>query len=154
MPEIANPASTARIGPLPIHPMLLPFPIVCFTGALVTDLAYWKTAEMMWTNISAWLLFVGIVFGVLAGIAGMIDFFTNRLVRRLAPGWIHGVGNLVVLLLALFNNFIHSHDAWTSVVPTGLVLSALTVIVMIITTWLGRSLVYRHHVGVANDVVV
>lgn len=36
----------------PIHPMLVPFPIVCFVGALATDIAYRRTAEIMWADIS------------------------------------------------------------------------------------------------------
>ncbi len=54
--------------------MLVPFPIVCFIGALVTDIAYWRTAEIMWADISAWLLLAGLIMGRLAGIAGLIDF--------------------------------------------------------------------------------
>ena len=59
-------------------------------------------------------------------------------------------GNIVVMLLALFNAFVHSRDGWTSVVPTGLILSALTVLVMLFTGWLGWAMVYRHRVGVVN----
>src|SRR5436190_23434508 len=88
----ANPASTARIAAHPIHPMLVPFPIACFVGTLLTDLAYWKTAEMMWADFSAWLLFAGLVMGVLAAIAGLTDFLGNRLIRRLAPAWFLMVG--------------------------------------------------------------
>src|SRR5882757_9146170 len=146
----ANPASTARIARHPIHPMLVPFPIACFVATLVTDLTYWKTAEMMWADFSAWLLFVGLIMGGLAAIAGLIDFLSNRLVRALAPAWFHMIGNVVVLLLALFNSFVHSRDAWTSVVPSGLILSALTVIVLLFTGWMGESMVFRHHVGVMN----
>ncbi len=65
---------TAQIARRPIHPMLVPLPIVCFIGALVTDIAYWRTAEIMWADISAWLLLAGLIMGVLAGIAGLIDF--------------------------------------------------------------------------------
>ena len=54
-----------------------------------------------------------------------------------------------MLILALFNSLIHSRDAWTSVVPTGLTLSAITVLVMLFTGWLGWAMVYRHGVGVA-----
>jgi uncharacterized membrane protein len=93
----ANPASKARIATRPIHPMLVPFPIACFVGTLFTDLAYWKTAEMMWADFSAWLLFAGLGMGVLAAIAGLIDFLSNRLVRALAPAWFHMVGNAIVL---------------------------------------------------------
>ncbi|SDC97116.1 DUF2231 domain-containing protein [Bradyrhizobium brasilense] len=146
----ANPASTARIGSHPIHPMLVPFPIACFVGTLVTDIAYWQTAEMQWANFSAWLLFAGLIMGGLAAIAGLIDLLSNRLIRGLTYAWFHMVGNVVVLLLALFNAFIHSRDAWTSVVPTGLMLSALTVLVMLCTGWLGWAMVYRHRVGVAG----
>jgi uncharacterized membrane protein len=143
------PASRARIARQPIHPKLVPFPIVCFTGALFTDIAYARTADMMWTNFSAWLLAVGMAMGVLAALAGLVDFIGNRQVRAQRPAWPHMLGNIVVLVLALFNNFVHSRDAWTSVVPTGLILSAATVALMMVTGWLGASLVYRHRVGVA-----
>jgi uncharacterized membrane protein len=85
----------------------------------------------------------------LAALAGLVDFLSNRLVRAQRPAWPHFIGNVIVLLLALFNNFVHSRDAWTSVVPTGLILSALTVVVMLVTAWLGGAMVYRHRVGVA-----
>ena len=145
-----NPASTARVAMHPIHPMLVPFPIACFVGTLVTDIAYWQTAEMMWADFSAWLLFAGLVMGSLAAIAGLIDFLGNRLIRRITTAWYHMIGNVVVMLLALFNAFVHSRDAWTSVVPTGLILSTLTVLLMLVTGWLGWAMVYRHHVGVAE----
>ena len=144
-----NLASTARVAMRPIHPMLVPFPIACFTGALFTDVAYWKTAEMMWADFSTWLLFAGLVMGVLAALAGLIDFLSNRLIRGLSSAWLHMAGNAAVLILALFNSLIHSRDAWTSVVPTGLTLSAITVLVMLFTGWLGWAMVYRHGVGVA-----
>jgi uncharacterized membrane protein len=146
----SNPASTARIAVHPIHPMLVPFPIACFVGALLTDLAYWKTAEMMWADFSAWLLFFGLIMGSVAAIAGLVDFLGNRRIRALGPAWFHMIGNAVVLVLALFNSFVHSRDAWTSVVPTGLMLSTLTVLVMLFTGWMGWSMVYRHRVGVMN----
>jgi DNA-binding transcriptional LysR family regulator len=58
-----NPRSTARIGKHPIHPILVPFPIVCFVGTLLTDLTYWRTADMMWADFSAWLVTVGVIMG-------------------------------------------------------------------------------------------
>ena len=61
--------------------MLVPFPIVCFVGTLVTDIAYYATAEMMWADFSAWLVSIGVVMGVLAAIAGLIDLLGNRLIH-------------------------------------------------------------------------
>ena len=34
---------------------------------------------------------------------------------------------------------VHSRDAWTSVVPAGLILSAITTILILITSWIGYS---------------
>ena len=142
--------STAQIAGHPIHPMLVPIPIACFLGALSTDIAYVASAEIMWADFSAWLLVVGVAFGVLAAIAGLTDFLGNRLVRAQPPAWPHLIGNTVALILAIFNTMIHMRDGWTSVWPAGLVLSAITVLILPVTGWLGWALVYRHGVGVAR----
>ena len=140
---------TATLARRPLHPMLIPFPLACFAGGLLTDLTYWGTAEMMWADFSAWLISAGLVLGVLAAIAGMIDFFASRRLRAQGPAWPHALGNILLLGLALLNTFVHSRDAWTSVVPTGLILSALTVAVALVTGWLGVALVRRQAVAVA-----
>ena len=57
----------------PLHRMLLAFPISLFTFALFTDIAYLKTAEVQWTNFSAWLITGALVFGGIAGVFSFID---------------------------------------------------------------------------------
>jgi uncharacterized membrane protein len=148
--SIANPVSMVRIAKHPIHPMLVPIPIACFVGALLTDVTYWQTAEMMWADFSAWLVTVGVIIGYLAAIVGLIDFLGNRLIRAQSPAWPHAIGNVVVLILATLNMFVHSRDAWTSVVPWGLTLSAAVVLILLFTGWMGWSMVYRHGVGVVE----
>ena len=145
-----NLSSTAQIAGHPIHPMLVPFPIVCFVGTLITDIAYYVTANMLWADFSAWLVTIGVIMGLLAAVAGLIDFLSNRLIRAQRPAWPHMLGNILVLVLASFNVLVHSRDDWTSVVPTGLVLSAMVVLILPVTGWLGWSMVYRHRVGVAR----
>lgn len=146
-----NPRSTARIGGHPLHPMLVPIPIGCFIGTLVTDLVYWKTATIMWANISAWLLTVGLVISIFVVLAGLIDFLGDRRIRALRAVWIHGLGNALALILSIVNAFVHSRDAYTSVVPTGLILSALVVLILLVTGWNGWEMVYRHGVGVRSE---
>lgn len=148
MQEAVRVHSTAQIAGHPIHPMLVPIPISCFVGALLTDIAYVATAEIMWANFSSWLLVIGVIFGVLAAIAGLTDFLGNRLVRSQAPAWPHLIGNAVALVVAVVNTLIHTRDAYTSVWPTGLILSVITVLILPVTGWLGWALVYRHGVGV------
>jgi uncharacterized membrane protein len=145
--NVPNLHSIARIGSHPIHPMLVPIPIACFVGALLTDLLYWRTAAMQWANFSAWLITVGVLVGWLAAIAGLIDFLGNRFIRAQPPAWPHFMGNAVALTIATVNMLIHSRDAWTSVVLTGLILSAVTVALLLFTGWMGWSLVYGYRVG-------
>ena len=146
-----NPRSTASVFGHPLHPMLVPVPIVCFVGTLATDLAYWRTANMMWADMSAWLLTVGLLVSVLVVLAGLIDFLGDRRIRRLRTAWIHGLGNAVALVLSILNALVHSRDAYTSVVPGGLILSALVVLILLVTGWNGWELVYRHRVGVRAE---
>jgi len=146
-----NPRSTAAIAGHPIHVMLVPIPIACFAGALVADVTYAETADMQWANMSAWLLIAGIIFTVLAAIAGLIDFFGEARIRTLRAAWIHVVGNVVVLILSIFNELVHSRDAYTSVVPAGLALSAITVAILLVTGWNGWSMVHRHRVAVLPE---
>lgn len=142
--------ATARIGRHPLHAALAPVPIVCFAGALFSDIAYWRSAEMMWADFSAWLLSVGVVVGSLAAIAGLVDLAANPLIRRQRAAWRHTLGSVVALALGVSNMLVHTRDAWTSVVPIGLALSIATVVVMIVTGWLGRPLDYDRGVGVVR----
>jgi uncharacterized membrane protein len=142
------PEVTVRSFEHSMHPTLISFPIACFSGALVTDIAYAVTADMMWADFSDWLLAAGLFVGVLAAIASIIDVFGHREMRGQAASWLYLLGSLVVLALAVLDNLVHSRDAWTSVVPTGLILSAALVIVMGAVIWLGSGRVYRQPVAV------
>ncbi len=128
--------STARRGGHPILRILASFPIACFTCALLTDLAYVQTTNVMWTNFSSWLLAAGMAGGVVAAMAGAVSWLTHRRDRTRRPGWTLVLGSLLVLVVAFLNNLVHSRDAWTSVMPTGLALSCVTVLLMLATAWL------------------
>jgi uncharacterized membrane protein len=135
-------AATGQSG----YVVLVAFPVVCFTLALLTDLAYFRTSNLMWAEFSAWLLLAGIVFAVLSALTGAIEYLLYR--RTIDPdvASAHGIGHVAVLVVAFFNNLIHARDGWTSVVPWGITLSALTVLIIIVTASYGASLV--HHLRV------
>ena len=145
------PHSAARIGGHPIHPMLVPIPIACFVGTLLSDIAYWRTADILWSDVSGWLLTIGLLVSVLVVLAGLIDFLGDRRIRALHQAWIHGIGNAVALVLSIFNALVHTRDAYTSVVPTGLILSTLVVLILLVTGWNGWDMVYRHGVGQGRE---
>jgi uncharacterized membrane protein len=132
-------------GGEPIHPILVSFPIAYFTAAFVTDLAYWQTAAVLWETFSDWLITAGLVMTGLAVIAFMIDLVRGKRSRTLV--WPHAVGYALAVLLSLLNAFVHSRDGYTAVVPTGLALSGLVVVILLITGWAGRALIARRGEG-------
>jgi uncharacterized membrane protein len=148
--SIENPEATAMLDGQPLHRLFLPFPIVCFTGALITDILYWQTAEVMWERFSIWLLTAGLIMAFFAAIAALIDFLFRRRNRTMRPAWYQVLGSIIIIGLALLNAFVHSRDAYTAVVPQGLILSAIVVLMMIFTNWMGGDAVYRQGLGVQN----
>ena len=136
-----HPPVRGSVAGQPLFGALMAVPAICFLGALLTDITYSRSPDMQWTNFSAWLL-------AFALLVALIDL-GHAQVRVLAAARWRAVGLIVVLVLGLFNNLVHSRDAWTSVVPQGLILSIVTVLVLIPTLWLGRALTYRYRVGVA-----
>jgi uncharacterized membrane protein len=140
--------STTAIAAHLIHAVLGSFPLVCFTLALGTDVAYWRTSNLMWSEFSAWLLLAGIVLGGLAAVIGTARFLIDADRREEGPAWPQVIGTVLVLVLAFFNNLVHAHDGWTAVVPWGLILSALTVLALFITAWFNASRIHFDGVGV------
>jgi uncharacterized membrane protein len=137
--------STGRRRRGPIHNVLVSFSAAYFTGALVTDLAYWHVPDVLWERFSIWLIAAGLVMAGLAAIAYVFDLADNRPIER--PAWPRAVGYAIAVLLSLTNAFVHSRDGYTAVVPLGLTLSALVVIVLLLTAWVGMALANRHRVG-------
>lgn len=127
--------------------MLVPFPVVCFVGAFLTDLAYWRTADMQWADFSIWLLTAGLVMAGIAAIASLIDLIRSRRTRTWKPAWLRIVGASLAVVLSLVNAFVHSRDAYTSVVPTGVILSGLAVLILLATGCLAWSMLDRRDFG-------
>ena len=128
-----SPGPGAPVAHPSIHAAIVPFPIVCFVGALLTDLAYWRTADMQWANFSVWLLTAGLVMAGFAVLASLMDLIRVRRTRIWKPAWLRILGAVSALALSLVNAFVHSRDAYTSVVPTGLILSGIVVVILLAT---------------------
>jgi uncharacterized membrane protein len=142
-----NPTSAAKISGHPIHPMIAPFPIAFFVGAFVTDLVYWQAPDAMWETFSIWLITAGLIMSGFAALAGLIDFAANKRILALKPAWPHILANVLAIVLSLVNAFVHSRDAYTAVVPTGLMLSGIVLVVLLLTAAVGKVLGNRSRVG-------
>lgn len=143
--------STAAVVGHPIHPMLIPFPIAFLVGALAADLVYWNVPDPFWAYMAVWLVGAGFVTGILAAAAGVIDFFTIDRARAHIDGWIHFIGNAVVLVLAFVSLLIRTADVEGAIVPWGLILSAIITVLLVVTGWYGGELSYRYKIGVLEE---
>jgi uncharacterized membrane protein len=142
--DSANSNSTAKPRGRPIHQMLVSFSAAYFTGALVTDLVYWQTPDELWERFSIWLITAGLIVAGLAVIAYLIDLAGGRQIA--APVWPRAIGYVLAVVLALVNAFVHSRDGYTAVVPTGLMLSGLVVLVLLLTAFVARTSANPHRV--------
>jgi uncharacterized membrane protein len=141
-------ASQAAIAGHPIHPMLIAFPIAFLVFALVSDVLYATTTDGFFARMGVWMTTAGLMTGALAGAVGLIDFLTLRRPRELRAGWIHLIGNVVVLALAAVSMFGRFRGGEDFIVPWGLALSAVISLLLAVTGWYGGEMSYRYLIGV------
>ena len=112
--------------------LLFSIPVVCFVGALFTDISYVNDADIQWSNFSTWLLAAGIFFLGIAIAVYAVAYLLTRDRPRTGLSWIFGLVLIAAFITGLFDNFIHSHDGWTAVWPTGITLTIVTVILLVV----------------------
>jgi uncharacterized membrane protein len=146
----SNPRSTFSIAGHPIHPMLIPFPIAFFVATLVCDLAFHQTGNPFWATAGLWLLGVGLIMAGLAAVVGLIDVLAEPRIQALRDAWWHAGGNVLAVLVALYNWYLRFTSGESVVTSTELALSLVVVLLLLFTGWKGWNLVYRYRVGVAD----
>ena len=145
--EHGHPRSTARIGGHPIHPMLIPFPIVCFIGTFVADIIYTQSGDTGWASASYWLLGIGLATAALAATAGIIDYLGDDRIRRLGDALKHMIANVAAVVIEVINLVLRI-DNRDFIDSTGVWLSGLVVLLLLYSGWKGGDLVYKHGIGV------
>ena len=146
-----NPKTTMRIAGHPIHPMLIPFPIAFFVGTLAVDIAFGQTGDAFWATAGRWLLGAGLLMAALAALAGLTDFLGDQRIRKLSSAWHHMIGNVTVVVIELVNLWQRLAAGNDFILPTGLLLSAVAVLLLLYNGWRGWEMVYRHRVGVMPE---
>ena len=123
--------SAARVVPWhPLHLVFLAGALPLFLGALLSDIAYYRTEVIQWNNFAQWLLAGALVFAAVPLLMALIGLFRER--RALA----YFVVLLVLWIVGFVDSLVHASDAWASM-PRGLWLSLLAAILSVIATWLG-----------------
>lgn len=135
----------------PLHPMIVPFPIVCFIGVLAGDLAYLSTQDTFWSRLSFTLLAAGLLMGLLAALLGALEAASLQRARSAGALWAHAGAN-VLAMIASFANLKIRWEAEGLWVAAGPYLSAVVAALLLIGGWLGGSLSYKHGIGVSGRV--
>lgn len=109
-----------------IHGLLDPIPFGFFVGGLIFDIVYAQTAVLLWGKAAAWLITLALFIAVIPRLINLFQVWITS--RQLATGTdrIAFLLNLLAIVAAIFNAFVHSRDAY-AVVPLGMWLSAATV---------------------------
>ena len=131
MPAVA--AFRERLNPF--RGILMAFPIALFSSALISDIAYLKTAQMQWSNFSAWLIVGALVFGGLAGLWAIVNLALAWRGPTRNAALIHLAALALAWIFGLINAFKHSQDAWSSVGAFGVILSILCTILVLVAGW-------------------
>lgn len=125
-----------RSPPGPLHAILLAGTVPLFLGALLSDITYFQTYQIQWSNFASWLIAGGLVFCGLAVLFALVNLI--RADRKAGRPVIYLVLLVVTFALGLVNAFEHAKDAFASM-PSGLILSALTTLLIGVTAWLGLT---------------
>ena len=115
-----------------IYALLNPIPFGCFVAALIFDIIYSNSAVMLWDKGAAWLVVFGLLFAVVPRLVNLTQVWITSRQNATRADKLDFWLNLFAIVVAIINAFVHSRDAY-AVVPTGLWLSACTVILLSIS---------------------
>jgi uncharacterized membrane protein len=87
----------------------------------------------------------------LAAVAGLTDVLGDRRIRALNDVWWHAGGNVLIVLIQIYNWYARYSEGDAAVFPVGLILSLVVVCILLFTGWKGWEMVYRARVGVADE---
>jgi uncharacterized membrane protein len=115
---------------------LLAGTVPLFLGGLLSDIAYYQSYQIQWSNFAAWLIAGGLLFCGLALLFALVNLI--RAEHKAGRPVVYFLLLLVTWVLGLVNAFEHAKDAW-AVMPSGLVLSVIVTALAVIAAWIGLS---------------
>lgn len=125
-----------RSRPKPLHATLLAGTVPLFLGALLSDIAYFRSYQIQWSNFASWLIAGGLVFCGLALLFAVVNLI--RAHHRKGRPLVYLLLLLATWVLGFINALEHAKDAWASM-PAGLLLSVIVTVLACIATWTGLT---------------
>ncbi len=142
----------ANVAGHPIHPMLIPFPIGLWVFSLAADVVFRTRGSSPWQEIAFFSMLAGVAGALLAAVPGFVDYVaivrSPRASRSRIPGiaTVHMSLNLVIVALYVVNLYLRTQLPPAATTPFWL--SVAAILLLLVSGWLGGSLVYVHRVAV------
>jgi nitrite reductase/ring-hydroxylating ferredoxin subunit/uncharacterized membrane protein len=141
--------SRIQIKSHPVHPMLIVFPLGLWITSFVFEIIAMLTDNQLLGGAAFFGIIAGCVGAALAAVPGAIDLFSvvPRNSSGRTRGYLHATLNVCALALFILVawHWGNPYDA-----PDGVTigLSAIGVGIVLLSGWLGATLVYRNQIGV------
>lgn len=116
----------------PLHPRVVGFGATLLIGAFATDLAFARSELFQWENLSVWLITAGLTLAAAAAAALIFDLAVHRIA---GVNWLRFWSFTGAVLLSILNVLVHSRDAYTAVVPQGVILSGIVAAILLALGW-------------------
>ena len=124
-----------------MNPIFASSSVPLFLGALLSDWAYSSNQEIQWVNFAAWLIAGGLLIAGPALLWGAVDALRSS-VNRHRPGLVYLALLLATCLVGFINALVHGKDGWAAM-PTGLILSAVVVVLAATASAIGLAGSFR-----------
>jgi uncharacterized membrane protein len=105
-----------------------------FGYTFVCDLILWNTGDSARIAASVWLLGAGLFLAALAAVVGLIDTLAEP---RIRAGQYYMGGNVLVVLIEVYNWYSRISYGEAAIVPVGLVLSFVVICILASISWKG-----------------
>ena len=135
----------------PVHPMLIVLPLGLFIGAVVFDAVYLRWGFASLASVGHWNIGAGIAGGLLAAIAGFLDWLAIPAgTRAKRVGVYHALSNVTALLVFAGVFWMRSNSVNLAPTPRLFAMEMVALMFGALGGWLGGELVDRLGVGVDN----
>lgn len=91
------------------------------------------------------------IMAALASVMGLIDIVGDVKIRNLSDAYLHAGGNVIAVVIELYKWYSRYEHGTAAIIPAGLILSLLVVLILLFTGGKGREMVYRHRIGVSDQ---
>ena len=137
----------ASIAGHPIHPMLVPIAIGCFVLSFAADLICLSTGTTNpWSMLAYYAMLGGIVGALAAAVPGLIDLLSLPAGYTKSVAVKHMSLNLIIVAIYVCNAWLRHGQPESLKMP--MTLSLITILMLLVSGWLGGKMVFEAGVGV------